>query len=555
MLKQGAPFTAYGIPSHWRTNITRILAAGTPAPGREGAGSSRTPLHMLEGTITPAGLHYERHHNGVPDIDPDKHELMIHGMVRQPLVFNLNSLLRYPMETRIHYVECAGNSGGIAGAAEPQQVNAGVLHGLLSCSEWTGVKLSVLLQEAGLDPRATWLVAEGADSAAMSRSFPVWKANDDAMIALFQNGEPIRPEQGFPMRVLLPGFQGNTNVKWVRRLKVIDGPMHTRDETSRYSELMPDGKARQFMLQFEPKSVILKPSFGMTMQGPGDLRDLRPRVVGHGTRAPRRCVGRRRQELGGSRPHRARAAEGADAVPSAVDVERATRDADQPHDRREGSGAAGTRAMARAIRAAAELPLQRDAGVGHRRRRQSEPRLCRRTIVIALAVSVLAGGVAVAAQVAPPRWAARPRPTKSPRSTSRSRPTARACRRDRARSRKAPRCTRRNAWSATGRTAQGRRAATASRAASARSRRGTYVKTVNSYWPYATTVFDYIRRAMPITNPQSLSNDEVYAVTAYILSLDNVVPMNATLDAQSLPRVQMPNKDGFVNWEPKTLKP
>jgi sulfane dehydrogenase subunit SoxC len=144
-----------------------------------------------------------------------------------------------------------------------------VLHGLLSCSEWTGVKLSVLLEEAGLDPRATWILAEGADAAGMSRSFPVWKANDDAMIALYQNGEPIRPEQGFPMRVLLPGFQGNTNVKWVRRLKVMDGPMHTRDETSRYSELMPDGKARQFMLQFEPKSLILKPSFGMTMQGPG----------------------------------------------------------------------------------------------------------------------------------------------------------------------------------------------------------------------------------------------------------------------------------------------
>jgi sulfane dehydrogenase subunit SoxC len=268
MLKQGTGFTAYGVPSHWRTNITRILAANAP-PGREVTGSSRTPLHMLEGTITPAGLHYERHHNGVPDIDPDKHELMIHGMVRQPLVFNLNSLLRYPMETRVHFVECAGNSGGISGAAEPQQVNAGVLHGLLSCSEWTGVKLSTLLAEAGLDPKATWIMAEGADSAGMSRSFPVWKANDDAMIALYQNGEPIRPEQGFPMRVLLPGFQGNTNVKWVRRLKVMDTPMHTRDETSRYSELMPDGKARQFMLQFEPKSLILKPSFGMSMQGPG----------------------------------------------------------------------------------------------------------------------------------------------------------------------------------------------------------------------------------------------------------------------------------------------
>ena len=158
MLKQGAPFTAYGVPSHWRDEHHPHRRRGTPAPGREVPARRARRSQMLEGTITPAGLHYERHHNGVPDIDPDKHELMIHGMVRQPLVFNLNSLLRYPMETRIHYVECAGNSGGIAGAAEPQQVNAGVLHGLLSCSEWTGVKLSVLLQEAGLDPRATWIV-------------------------------------------------------------------------------------------------------------------------------------------------------------------------------------------------------------------------------------------------------------------------------------------------------------------------------------------------------------------------------------------------------------
>ena len=268
MLKQGGPFTAYGVPSKWRENVKRIVTMNAP-PGREVTGSSRTPVELLEGTITPAGLHFERHHNGVPDIDPNKHELMIHGMVRQPLVFNVDALMRYPMETRVHFVECAGNSGGIAGAAMPQQASVGVLHGLLSGSEWTGVKLSVLLQEAGLDPRATWITAEGADSAGMSRSFPVWKANDDAMIALYQNGEPIRPEQGFPMRLLLPGFQGNTNVKWVRRLKVMDMPVNARDETSRYSELQPDGKARQFMLHLEPKSIILKPSFGMAMQGPG----------------------------------------------------------------------------------------------------------------------------------------------------------------------------------------------------------------------------------------------------------------------------------------------
>jgi sulfane dehydrogenase subunit SoxC len=237
-------------------------------PARAVTGSSRTPLQMLEGMITPAGLHYVRNHNGTPDIDPDKHELVIFGMVKQPLVFSVDSLMRYPLTSEIHFMECAGNSGGMNAPMPPQQT-AGDIHGLLSCSEWTGVRLSTLLDEAGLDPKATWILAEGADAAGMSRSCPVWKAMDDAMIALYQNGEPIRPEQGFPMRLLLPGFEGNTNVKWVRKIKVTDSPTFTRDETSRYTELMPDGKARQFMLQMEPKSVILKPSFGMNMQGPG----------------------------------------------------------------------------------------------------------------------------------------------------------------------------------------------------------------------------------------------------------------------------------------------
>lgn len=268
MLKPGAQFNAYGMPSHWRADIKRILATNVPT-AREVTGSIRTPLQYLEGTITPAGLHYVRNHNGTPDIDPSKHELLIHGMVRQPSIFTVDTLMRYPMRSEIHFMECAGNSGGIAGAATPQQTTAGDLHGLLSCSEWTGVKLSTLLDEVGVDPRATWMLAEGADAAGMSRSVPVWKARDDAMIALYQNGEPIRPEQGFPMRLLLPGFEGNTNVKWLRRLKLLDNPMYTRDETSRYTELLPVGKAREFMLEMEPKSVVLKPSFSVDMQGPG----------------------------------------------------------------------------------------------------------------------------------------------------------------------------------------------------------------------------------------------------------------------------------------------
>ena len=265
MKTPGRPLSAYGTPSHWQEKVQRIY---TIAPGRAGTGSSRTPLHLLEGTITPNGLHYERHHNGVPDIDPAQHQLFIHGMVKRPLAFSLDALMRYPMETQIRFLECSGNSG-IFNQPQPQQVTAGELNGLLSCSEWTGVRLATLLAEAGVAKEAKWVVAEGADAAAMSRSIPLEKCLDDAMVALYQNGEAIRPEQGFPMRLLLPGFEGNMNVKWLRRLNVTDAPVDARDETSHYTELMPSGKARQFMFPQGAKSAIIKPSFGMTMKGAG----------------------------------------------------------------------------------------------------------------------------------------------------------------------------------------------------------------------------------------------------------------------------------------------
>jgi len=266
MTRPGAVMSGYGRPSEWESEIQRIYGL---VPGREPTGSSRTPLHLLEGTITPNGLHFERHHNGVPAIDPNQHELLIHGLVERPLIFTRETLLRYPLETHIRFVECSGNSGGASRPPEPRQITAGEIHGLLSCSEWTGVKLSTLLDEAGLDPQAAWVAAEGADSAAMVRSVPLEKCMDDAVIALFQNGEAIRPEQGYPMRLLLPGYEGNANVKWVRTLKVMSGPAQARDETSKYSDLLPDGKAVQFTLELAPKSVILKPSFGLNMQGPG----------------------------------------------------------------------------------------------------------------------------------------------------------------------------------------------------------------------------------------------------------------------------------------------
>ena len=263
----GAPFRGYGQPSKFEDKVQRALTPGygTLAPG---TGTSRTPLQSLAGTITPSGLHFERHHNGVPEIDPARHRLMIHGLVKKPLVFTAAALLRYPTISRTCFIECAGNSGPNTLPKAPQ-TSCGAIHGLVSCSEWTGVSLALLLDEAGVEPAAKWLLAEGADSAAMSRSVPVDKALDDAVIALYQNGERIRPEQGYPLRLLLPGWEGNMNVKWLRRLKLTDAPTHTKDETSKYSDLMPDGKARQFTFETGAKSVITQPSGGMTMPGTG----------------------------------------------------------------------------------------------------------------------------------------------------------------------------------------------------------------------------------------------------------------------------------------------
>jgi sulfane dehydrogenase subunit SoxC len=267
MKTPGTPMRTYGTPSSFEKGVQRPFASGyaTVSPG---TGSSRTPHQALEGTITPSGLHFERHHNGVPDIDPAKHELLIHGLVNRPLMFNLAALSRYPMISRTYFVECAGNSGANAGP-KPVQGTAGALHGLASVSEWTGVPLSLLLNEAGLAAGAQWIIAEGADSAAMVRSVPLTKIMDDAMVALYQNGERVRPEQGYPMRLLLPGWEGNMNVKWLRRIKVTDGPAHSKDETSKYSDLQPDGKSRQFTFELGVKSIITFPSFGARLDRRG----------------------------------------------------------------------------------------------------------------------------------------------------------------------------------------------------------------------------------------------------------------------------------------------
>jgi len=265
MQEPGSPFVGYGQPSRFEANVVRVF---TSAPGTTGTGASRTPHHLLDGTITPSGLHFERHHSGIPDIDPDRHRLLIHGLVKRPLVFSLETLARYRMESRIAFIECGGNSGALY-QKDPVAGGVQALHGLVSCAEWTGVRLADLLDEAGVDPRAQWILAEGADAAGMSRSVPMAKAMDDAMLALYQNGERIRPSNGYPLRLLLPGYEGNMNVKWLRRIKVTQGPTMTKDETSKYTISLPDSKALQFVFPIETKSVITHPSPGLVMKGAG----------------------------------------------------------------------------------------------------------------------------------------------------------------------------------------------------------------------------------------------------------------------------------------------
>jgi sulfane dehydrogenase subunit SoxC len=266
MTMSGAPLSPYGSPAGFEREVTRTLIRSQP--GTTGAGASRTPLEALEGIITPSGLHFERHHNGVPTIDPAQHQLLIHGMVARPLIFTMATLSRYPMESRIHFLECSGNSGAMYGATPPAQT-CGQTHGLVSCSEWTGVPLRLLLDEAGADARADWILAEGADAAAMSRSVPMAKAKDDALLALYQNGERLRPENGYPVRLFLPGYEGNMSVKWLRRIKVTDTPTMTKDETSKYSDLQADGKSLLFTYPMEAKSVITRPAPGLKMTGQG----------------------------------------------------------------------------------------------------------------------------------------------------------------------------------------------------------------------------------------------------------------------------------------------
>lgn len=263
MREPGAPFSPYGQPSPHERRTIRRIAANRVLPGN---GIAMTPIEELEGFVTPNGLHFERHHNGVPAIDPTRHRLMIHGRVRQPLSFGIEELLRYPRRSHLGFIECGGNSNALW-HDEPIERAVGSVHGLMSCSQWTGVPLALLLDEAGVDDRTGWAIAEGADAFAMNVSLPLAKLRQDAFVALFQNGERLRPENGYPMRLVVPGWEGVLHVKWLRRLELSEGPVMARNETAKYTELLPDGKARQFTFVMDVKSLITAPSHGQQLQG------------------------------------------------------------------------------------------------------------------------------------------------------------------------------------------------------------------------------------------------------------------------------------------------
>ncbi len=261
-LGAGVATNGYGMPSKYEAHVQR-----RPSPGLTRTGQSSvsfTPLQSLFGIVTPAGVHFERHHSGMPEVDPEQHRLLIHGLVKRPLMFTMSELMRFPSVSRFHFLECGANSGMEWGNVAVPTVQ--YTHGMLACSEFTGVPLKVLLDEAGVDwKRAKFVLAEGADGSALTRTVPMEFVLNDVLVVYGQNGEMLRPENGYPLRLLVPGVQGVSSVKWLRRIEVGDAPWNTREESLHYVDLMPDGMHRQYSGVQEVKSVIASPSAGQVL--------------------------------------------------------------------------------------------------------------------------------------------------------------------------------------------------------------------------------------------------------------------------------------------------
>lgn len=255
-LGEGVDKRPYGTPSRFEKHVIRRDVSWLTASPESSV--NFTPLHELDGIITPSGLCFERHHGGIADIDPANHRLMIHGLVDKPLVFTMEDIRRMPRQNHVHFLECAANSGMEWRGAQLNgcQFTHGMVHNVM----YTGVPLKLLLAEAGLKANARWLMLEGADSSGMNRSLPVEKALDDVLIAFAMNGEALRPEQGYPLRAVVPGWEGNIWVKWLRRIEAGDMPWQAREETSKYTDLLADGRSRRYTFIMDAKSVVTNPS-------------------------------------------------------------------------------------------------------------------------------------------------------------------------------------------------------------------------------------------------------------------------------------------------------
>jgi sulfane dehydrogenase subunit SoxC len=257
---------AYGMPSKYEMSLLRRESPGLTRVSA--ASVSFTPLQGLFGIITPSGLHFERHHQGWHDIDPSKHRLMINGLVKNSKVYTMDDLMRMPSVSRMHFIECGANTAMEWGNVAVPTVQYS--HGMLSCSEFSGVPLSVLLEDCGYDKKnGKYLLVEGSDGSGMTRTISIDRALDDVIVAWGMNGEMLRPENGYPLRLVVPGVQGVSWIKWLRRIEVGDKPYGTKDEAVHYIDQMPDGMYRQYTSIQECKSVITSPSAGQMLLDKG----------------------------------------------------------------------------------------------------------------------------------------------------------------------------------------------------------------------------------------------------------------------------------------------
>lgn len=255
-LGDGVDATPYGMPIHFESHVVRRNVEWLTADTISSV--NFTPIHELDGTITPQGCAFERHHAGAIELAKPDWRLMIHGLVERPLVFTYDDLIRFPRENHTYFLECAAN-GGMEWAGA-QLNGCQFTHGMIHNMEYTGIPLRTLLAEAGVKPDGKWVLMEGADASSMSRSIPIGKALDDVLVAFKANGEALRKEHGYPVRLVVPGWEGNMWVKWLRRVEVGDQPWEHREETSKYTDTMADGRSRRWTWEMDAKSIITSPS-------------------------------------------------------------------------------------------------------------------------------------------------------------------------------------------------------------------------------------------------------------------------------------------------------